>query len=68
MNKSTSDNQSSRSNDDLIKSVTIGIKDPEKAEAITEIMLAALNGNKELAGIMSRMIKAELDDSRASAT
>jgi len=44
--------------------VTANIKDPKRAEIAVEMMEAASNGNKELANIISRMIKAELDSIR----
>jgi len=51
-----------------MESVAKDIKDPKRAELMTEIVKAASNGNKELADILSRMIKAELDSIRTSAT
>jgi hypothetical protein len=40
------------------------MKDLEKAELTAEMMQAASDGNKEVAAIMSRMIKAELKNIR----
>lgn len=53
--------------EDFMESAAKGIKDPEKAELMTDIVKAASNGNKELADILSRMIKAELDSVRTPA-
>jgi len=54
--------------DDFAKLVTKNMKDPEKAELTEEMMQAALDGNKGLAAIFSRMIKAELDNIKSSAS
>jgi len=55
-------------NDDIAKLVTKNMKDPEKAELTEEMMKAGLDGNKELAAIFSRMMKAELDNIKSSAS
>lgn len=54
--------------DDFIALMTKHMKDSEKAELTEEMMQAALDGNKELAAIFSRMIKAELDNIKSSAS
>jgi len=53
--------------DDFAKLVTKNMKDPEKAELTEEMVQAELDGNKELAAIFSRMIKAEVDNIKCSA-
>jgi phage/plasmid-associated DNA primase len=66
--ESASSNQRTQSSsDDFAKVVAKNMKDPEKAELTEEMMQAALDGNKELAAIFSRMIKAELDNTKSSA-
>jgi hypothetical protein len=55
-------------NDDIAKLFSKNMKDPEKAELSEEMMRAALDGNKELAAIFSRMMKAELDNIKSSAS
>jgi transcriptional regulator with XRE-family HTH domain len=54
-----------RSGTGFIETVTAGIKDPQKAEMVAKIMQASFDGNSELADIMSRMIKTELDNLKA---
>ena len=67
-NAPSNSKQSPNPIEDLMESVAKDIKDPKRAELMTEIVKAASNGNKELADILSRMIKAELDSIRTSAT
>jgi hypothetical protein len=47
--------------EECIKEVTKNIKDRKMAETAKGMMRSAFNGNTEIAGIMSRMIRAELD-------
>lgn len=55
-------------NKDFAEAVAKNIKDPKKAELATEMMQAASNGNRELADVLTRIIKAELDSIKSSAS
>jgi hypothetical protein len=67
MDKIASKSQRSRKlfTDDIIEAVTNNIRDPEQAGMATEIMQAA-NSNKELANVLSRIMKAGIEEAKGS--